>query len=58
MVQNFVVFVDGAATAKIKTTKLSSGGLGGGKSTKICTSENIPLYGILIKYAHNNYCLH
>ena len=29
---------------KIKTTKFSSGGLGG-KFTKFCTSENIPLYG-------------
>ena len=30
---------------KIKSTKISSGDLVG-KSTKICTSENIPLYSI------------
>ena len=34
------------ARAKIKTTKISSEGLTG-NSTKVCTSENFPLYGIV-----------
>ena len=34
-----------SASAKLKTTKFSSEGLGG-NSAKFCTSENFPLYGI------------
>ena len=59
MVQNFTVFMDRSAAAKIrttkclarasgiklKTTKISSEGLGG-NTVKFCTSENFPLYSI------------
>ena len=56
MVDICTLFVDGLAKcayfvwsqnregAKIKTTKISSGG-DTGESAKICTSENFPLYG-------------
>ena len=46
MVQNFTVFVDGAATAKIKTTKISSGGLGGGANSRKFAPAKISRYTV------------
>ena len=71
MVQNFA---DKGAIAKIKTTKISMGTGGKnddgstkikttkisseGKSARICTSENIPLYGMLMLYGWYEVLVH